>query len=59
MIKVASGIKIGTSVGPGPESRLMPTRQDVVPHEVKNKKKPAGASVPQVPGVEYIAPIPG
>ena len=59
MIKVAAGIKIATSVGPGPESRLIPTRKEVIPHEVKNKKKLNIPVAPEVPGVTYIAPTPG
>jgi len=53
MIPVAPGVKVATSVGPGPESRLRPYRREVIPKEVKNKKRPQAGIVPQVPGATY------
>jgi len=53
MIYVASGIKVAVSLGAGPEARIRPPKNDVVPHAVRNKKRPPEKLIPQVPGATY------
>jgi len=55
MREVAPGIliKSGTSLGPGPESRLIPAEKDVLKTVVPNKRKPNIPVAPEVPGVTY------
>jgi hypothetical protein len=59
MIKIAGGIKIATSVAPGPEGKLLPTQNQKPVKLVNAKLKPSVTVTPAVTGATYTPAMPG